>query len=179
MRKIATMFFAALALAAGALTACHAQVPPTSHSVDLTWTAPVPVSGGVWQTPCGTATGQSPCTYILSRITAANGATGCPVPSGTITYTPINSSSPATGLTYIDSSVSGVTVCYIAQTVQLATTGSASNIAGPFTVPANPGAPTLGNGTVTKLDKPQPPMPPSSDPQVASEQTPKLEGHIQ
>lgn len=178
MRKFATMFFAALALSAGALTACHAQVPPTTHSVALTYQAPVPVSGGIWQTPCGTATGESPCTYILSRIAVAAGATGCPVPSGTITYTPLNSSSPATGLTYTDSSATGA-VCYIAQAVQLGTIGGPSNTAGPLTVPANPGAPTMGNGTVTKLDKPQAPMPPSSDPQVASEQTPKLEGHIQ
>jgi hypothetical protein len=172
MRKTLVALTAVVALAVG----CHAQVPPTTHSVALTWQAPVPVSGGIWQTPCGTASGSSPCTYILSRISVAAGATGCPVPSGVITYTPLNSSSPATGLTYTDSSAAGA-VCYLAQAVQLGTTGNPSNTTGPLTVPANPGAPTLGNGTVAKLDQPQPAVLPSgradAPPVVA-----KLEGKV-
>lgn len=162
-----------------ALTACHAQVPPTTHSVDLAWHAPVPVSGGIWQTACGTAAGQSPCTYILSRASVTSGTGPCPPvsTSGTANYIPLNSGSPATGLAYTDTTATGV-VCYIAQTVQLATTGGASNIV-QATVPANPGAPTLGNGTVARLDRPQAPMPSPADAQVASEQAPKLEAHIQ
>lgn len=155
---------------------CHAQMPPTVHSVDLTYQAPVPVTGGIWQTPCGTATGQSPCTYVMSRITVANGTPGCPLPSATAVYTPLNSSAPATGLAYTDSGVSGVTVCYVVQAIQLGTTGNPSNTAGPLVVPANPGAPTLGNGSVAELT--QPALPPTANSQVASEQTPVLKGHV-
>lgn len=166
----------ALALVFGLLSVgCHAQMPPTVHSVDLTYQAPVPVTGGIWQMPCGTATGQSPCTYVMSRITVANGALSCPVPSGTA-YTPLNSSAPANGLSYIDSGVSGVTVCYVVQAIQLGTTGNPSNTAGPLVVPANPGAPTLGNGSVAELT--QPALPPTADSQVASERAPVLKGHV-
>lgn len=164
----------ALSLVFGILAVgCHAQMPPTVHSVDLTYLAPVPVSGGLWQTPCGTA---APCTYVMSRITVTNGTPGCPLPSATAVYTPLNSSTPATGLAYTDSGVSGITACYLVQAIQLGTTGNPSNTAGPFVVPANPGAPTLGAGTVAEIE--QPALPPTADTQVASELTPVLRGHV-
>lgn len=157
----------------------HAQVPLVPHSVVLTYQAPVVVSGGTWQTPCGTATGDAPCTYVLSRITAGTLSGGCPVPGSSITYAPLNSSSPATGLSYTDSSVTpGAIYCYLAQTVQNGVPSVASNLAGPFQIPANPGAPTLGNGTVSELQQvPQPALPAATN-SDAPTTVAKLEGHI-
>lgn len=121
----------------------HAQVTPTSYQMDLSWVAPVPVAGGLWTTPCS-GTGSSPCSTLISRATVTPGQP-CPTPN-TVTpnYSPLNLASPATGLVFTDSAVSGLNVCYIAQTEQAGIIGSAlSNVAGPYAVPAGPGAPTL------------------------------------
>lgn len=59
----------------------------------------------------------------------------CPASTGTA-YTPLNQSSPATGLTYTDSTPAAGSYCYIAQSV-ISSTGQVSapsNIAGPFTL---------------------------------------------
>jgi hypothetical protein len=172
------MLLAFIAVVLASTLGCHAQMPLVAHSVVLTYQAPVVVTGGVWQTPCGTATGAAPCTYVLSRVTAGAVSAGCPVPSSSITYAPLNSSTPVTGLTYTDSSVlPGAVYCYLAQTVQNAVPSAASNLAGPFQIPANPGAPTLGNGTVSKLDMPEPALPQTTDNAVKT--VAKLEGRVQ
>lgn len=114
--------------------ACKGQVPPTSHTVNLTWTAPV--AGGGWA-GCTTA---APCSYVISRAPASGGS--CPATTGTA-YTPLNQSTPATGLTYTDTTAAGLNVCYIAQTVQGVAVSVASNTAGPLAVSANPLAPSI------------------------------------
>jgi hypothetical protein len=157
--KLAALF--AIALAAGALTACHAQLPPTTHSVSLTWTAPTSPA-------CNTA---SPCTYVISRATG----TTCPaVNLITPNYTPLNSSSPVSALSYTDTAAAGLTVCYIAQTLQGGAVSQPSNTAGPFVVPASPGAPSTPNGTVADMVQPALPEPSADAPAVVA----KLEGHV-
>jgi hypothetical protein len=180
MRKTLHALIAVVAMAS--TMGCHAQAPVTQHAVDLAWTAPVPVSGQVWQTACGTGTNQAPCTYLISRATVASGGP-CPAPAPTsgspTTYTALNAASPATGLTYADASSGGAIYCYIAQAIQNGSTGGASNVVGPLTVPANPGQPVMSNATVAQLEgKPAVPAPPAADPQVASEQKPVLTAHV-
>lgn len=113
---------------------CHAQIPPTNHTVSLIWTA---------ATTCGT--GQPACTYVISRAPATG--TTCPATTGT-TYTQLNQASPTTGTTYTDTTASGLSVCYIAQTLQSGGVSVPSNTAGPTTVQGNPTAPSLENPTV-------------------------------
>lgn len=98
-----------------ALTACHAQVPPTTHTVN----------------------------------------------TATPNYTPLNSSSPTSALTFTDTGAAGLSVCYIAQTEQGGAVSQPSNVAGPFVVPASPGAPSTPNGTVA--DMVQPSLPPTGN----------------
>ena len=106
----------------------------------------------------------------------------CPSTSGTA-YTPLNQSSPSTGLTFSEKPASG-TYCYIAQSVNGSVVSVPSNTAGPLTVasgqtaslswsapttgPTPTGyvisratassstilAPALGQGTVARLVKP-------------------------
>ena len=131
-------FFLALAfiaLAAG----CKSQVPPSNHTVLLTWTAPA--------TGCSVST---PCAYVLSRATVTG--TTCPATTGTA-YTPLNQSAPVSALTYTDSTASGLSVCYIAQTVQGSAVSFPSNTAF-IVVPANPLAPALGSPTTSFNDVP-------------------------
>jgi hypothetical protein len=129
---------------------CHGQVPPTNHTVSLTWTAPS-ASGG-WA-GCTVA---APCTYVISRVTVTGSS--CPSTTGT-NYTPINQSNPATTTSLTDSSASGLTVCYIAQTLQGSAVSNPSNTAGPLTVPPNPLAPSLNDGTVSEAK----PLEPNSE----------------
>lgn len=124
--------FALALLFAAAAVGCKsgAQVPPTSHTVTITITPP---SG---------ATGLS---YVVSR---AVGAATCPTPNVTTpNYTPLNQSNPMSGTTFVDSGVAGQTVCYIAQSVVGGAVSQPSNTAGPFAVPANPTAPSIGGQT--------------------------------
>ena len=160
--KLAALF--ALALAAGALTACHAQLPPTTHSVALTWTAPTSPA-------CNAA---APCTYVISRAT---GTSTCPaVNLTTPNYAPLNSSSPVSALTFTDTAAAGLTVCYIAQTLQGGAVSQPSNTAGPFVVPASPGAPSTPNGTVADMVQPALPVPTQG--QDAPKTVAKLEGRV-
>jgi hypothetical protein len=132
-----------------ALTACHAQLPPTTHSVALTWTAPTSPA-------CTTG---SPCTYVLSRI-SVSGTGPCPAVNVTTpNYSPLNSANPVSTLSYTDTSAAGTTACYIAQTLQGGAVSQPSNTAGPFVVPASPGAPSTPNGTVADLIQPPVPKP--------------------
>jgi hypothetical protein len=131
-----------------ALTACHAQLPPTTHSVALTWTAPASPA-------CTTA---APCTYVLSRISVSG--TTCPAANVTTpNYSPLNSANPVSTLSYTDTAAAGLTVCYIAQTLQGGAVSQPSNTAGPFVVPPTPGAPSTPNGTVADLIQPPVPKP--------------------
>jgi hypothetical protein len=124
--------FAALAVIALFLTAgCRAQVPASkATNVVLTWTAPAGCSG---------------CSYIVSRATG----TTCPPTTGTA-YTPLNQSTPATAATYTDvAPPSGVSVCYVAQTIQsgLTSVASAPSDGGiPIAIPALPLPPGGLNG---------------------------------
>lgn len=109
---------------------CHGQLPPTNRVVNLSWSTPAAGSG--W---AGCGSGQPVCTYVISRAPASGGI--CPATTGTA-YTPLNASSPATGLTYTDAAAGGLTVCYVAQTLQSGAVSIASNSTGPLTVPGNP-----------------------------------------
>jgi hypothetical protein len=129
-----------------ALTACHAQLPPTTHSVALTWTAPTSPA-------CTTA---APCTYVISRF---QGTTCAAVNLTTPNYTPLNSSSPTSDTKFTDTGAAGTTACYIAQTLQGGAVSLPSNTAGPLVVPASPGAPSTPNGTVADLVQPPVPKP--------------------
>lgn len=114
----------------------HGQVAPTNHQVALTWTAPA--ASGSW----AGCTPSAPCTYVISRITVT-GST-CPAANvATPNYTPLNASSAVSTTSYNDTSASGLTACYIAQTEQGSAVSGPSNVAGPFVVPANPLAPSL------------------------------------
>lgn len=154
--KIRLAMFALLPLfviAAG----CHGQVPASKGStVVLTWTA-----------PAGCTTN---CTYILSRATG----TTCPATTGT-NYTPLNQSSPASATTYTDSAPpQGVSVCYVAQTVQGGLTSVASgpsNGGVPIAIPSLPSAPGSLNGTQQSAML-APPLVRQALPVVASDKVP-------
>lgn len=123
-------------------TGCaHAQVTPTNHQVNLTWTAPA--ASGSW----GGCTTSAPCTYEVSRIALTTGATSCPAPNvATPNYTPL---APATGTTFADTGATGLTACYIVQTEQGGAVSQPSNTAGPLVIPANPLAPSLTGNEAT------------------------------
>jgi hypothetical protein len=117
---------------------CHAQVPPTNHVVNLSWTAPLPTT--IWP-GCATA---SPCLYIVSRATVASSTSSCPAPNiDTPNYKPMNQSIPTSGTAYSDPTASGLTVCYIVQTQQGTAISSPSGTTNVINVPANPLAPVL------------------------------------
>jgi hypothetical protein len=134
--RLALTFATYFALGWLAVGCGHAQVTPTNHQVALSWSAPA--ASGTWA-GCTTS---APCTYIISRLNVTG--TTCPAANvSTLNYTPLNTSSPATTTSYNDTSASGLTACYIAQTEQGTAVSGPSNVAGPFVVPANPLAPSL------------------------------------
>jgi hypothetical protein len=150
-----------------AVVACagcaHSQVPPTTHTVALTWTAPT--SGG---TP--------PYAYIMSRVTLTTGTSACPAVNYTTpNYTPLNSATPVSATNYTDTTASG-TVCFVVQAQDsLKAVGNASNTAGPLVMPTNPSAPVTLGGVVTgDLKQPALPLPSEDAPPVVA----KLEAHI-
>lgn len=152
MKKAIYSLLLTLTAAAG----CHAQLPPTSHAVVLTWTAPA-ASGG-W-TGCTVA---APCTYVISREVVPAGTASCPpAPSvAPFPYTPLNSANPASALTYSDTTAAGQTVCYIAQTIQGAASSAPSTPTAPLVVPASPAAPSLTpNVAVNQPSLPVPTLP--------------------
>jgi hypothetical protein len=152
--------------AVAALAGCaHSQMPPTTHSVALTWTAPTSPA-------CNAA---APCTYVLSRISVSG--TTCPAVNVTTpNYSPLNSANPVSSLSYTDTAAAGLTVCFVAQTLQGGAVSQPSNAAGPFVVLPTPGAPSTPNGTVADLV--QPPLPMPTEGQDAPKTVAKLEGHI-
>lgn len=169
MRKM----FSALSLLAFAAVGCHAQVTPTVHNVTLNWKA---VTSG----------GTPPYAYIMSSISVPTGTSTCPAPvlasgSTPATYTPLNSASPTSALTYVDSAASG-TECYIVQAQDSATPpniSGASNTAGPFVVPTNPAAPqSLAGSAATTAHVAQPALPPPAKGEKAPPVVAKLEGHV-
>jgi hypothetical protein len=144
---------------------CHAQIPATSYVVDLTWTAPV--ASGTWAGCTTTA----PCAYVASRLALAAGTTTCPAPTtvAPFNYTPLNTASPVSAAAYTDSTASGLTVCYVVQTVQTqpgSTTASASLPSAPtapLVVPASPLAPGSVTGTPTvSAEAPAPAVAPAT-----------------
>lgn len=157
--KLATLFVTCVILGWMSVGCSQAQVAPTSYEVSLTWTAPS--ASGTW----GGCTTASPCTYAISRIVLTAGTTSCPAANTTTpNYTPLDSSTPTSGTTYVDTGVSGETVCYIAQTEQGTAVSNPSNTAGPFAVPASPLAPSLAGTQTVATEKPLPA--PSGDSQA-------------
>lgn len=133
----------------------HAQITPAAHSVTLTWTAPAnPVNppAGSWQ-GCGTP---STCTYVVSKAlgNTCPAVVYNPTAGGDGNYTPLNQTNPATTTTYVDSSAAGPS-CFIVQTLQAGEYSLASNVAGPFTVPANPAAPVTNSTAVVAKANPE------------------------
>lgn len=160
--RMLVALFAVVALAGCA----HSQMPPTTHSVALTWGAPTSPA-------CNAA---APCTYVLSRI-SVTGSGPCPTANVTTpNYSPLNSASPVSSLDYTDTAAAGITSCYIAQTLQGGAVSQPSNAAGPFVVAPTPGAPSTPNGTVADLV--QPPLPTPTQGPDAPKTVAKLEGHI-
>lgn len=155
---------ASLALTLGWISiGCHAQMPVTTHTVALTWTA---TSSG----------GTAPYVYIMSRITLSTGTSTCPaVNYATPNYTPLNSSSPVTATSYTDTTATG-TVCFIVQAQDsVKAISNASNTAGPLVLPTNPTSPvTLGGAVTADLQQPALPKPSADAPPVVA----KLEGRI-
>lgn len=140
--RFASLFslFAALGwLSAGC---AHAQVPPKSNAVALSWSAPSGCTSG--------------CSYVVSRIALASGTASCPAPNVTTpNYTPLNQASPVTATAYTDAGAGALTVCYIAQTELGGSVSQPSNTAGPFVVPANAIAPAIiGQTTSAELAQP-------------------------
>jgi len=140
-----------LALALATVGCAHSQVPPTVHSVTITITPPAGVSGA---------------TYVISR---AAGST-CPSSAAT-NYTPLNQSAPTSGTSYVDMAAAGLSVCYIAQTVEGGAVSGPSNVAGPFVVPANPIAPAI-NGQSAKSEAPA--VQPMPEPTLAKNEVPQI-----
>lgn len=146
MKTKIVMIAAAIAIAFTA--GCHAQVPPaTTHSVVLTWGAPVPTA--TWL-GCGTGTGQSPCVYAVYKC-----ATNCGSTSNS-TWTEITTAATRpSALTFTDSAPGAGTVNYDVETVQGTAHSDPSNVA-TVTVPGTPVAPPLGNPSVSQLALPLP-----------------------
>jgi hypothetical protein len=162
MRKMLVALVAVMALTVG----CgHAQVPPTTHSVALTWGAT-------------TSGGTGPYVYVMSRVTVATGVKTCPDPTALpLAYVPLNSSNPVTTVTYNDTTASG-TVCYVVQSKDSVNAYSAaSNTAGPLVMPTNPNAPVTLGGAVT-ADLQQPALPQPTEGPDAPKTVAKLEAHI-
>jgi len=125
------------------ISCAHAQLPPTSHGVNVTGAAPAG------------CTATAPCTFVFSHAVLAAGITSCPDTSGTTNYTPLNADSPSSTVAYDDTSSAGKTVCIVAQTKQGTSVSVASNAIGPYTVLPNPQAPTLNSGQVSKNETPK------------------------
>jgi hypothetical protein len=105
---------------------CHAQVPQTTFTVNVTWTAP-PV-----------CTVQAPCAFQVSRLVST--ASPCPAATGQYAFL---STTASQAVTFSDTTVvSGQSYCYVLQTTQAAATGAASVPTNNISVPANPVAPT-------------------------------------
>jgi hypothetical protein len=143
MKRILATF----AMLAFPLIGC-AQLPPTSHSAQLSWTAPSATATWIG------CTAALPCTYAIGRAAQSGGS--CPSVTGT-NYVVINGPSYTSGLTYSDPTPGAW--CYIAQTLQGSAVSSPSNTA-TATVPGNPTAPSLGNPAIASaLPMPQPAKP--------------------
>lgn len=124
--KIASIL--AVVMACLFITGCPAQVPPSPPpTVSVTWTA---------GNPCNS------CTYVVSRCTAAAGATSCP------SYTPLNQAAPVAATSYTDSTPpTGVSVLYIIQEVQGGMTGQPSPPSNLIAISVYPGTPGTPNAT--------------------------------
>lgn len=165
MKKLlATLAFLALAIG------CKAQIPPaTTHTVVLTWTAPV--ANSTW-TGCTTS---APCVYAIYRCSGS--ATACGDTTNSAWSEITTSTTRVSGTTYTDATASGLTAYYAAVTYQGTAHSGASNTAGPFVVPGSPLAPQLGAGSVAENDGAPAPIPPSSGKELAW--APKLSAKFQ
>lgn len=160
------LLLSVVVLAAGC---AHSQMPPTTHSVALTWGAT-------------TSGGTGPYVYVMSRVSVAAGTSACPAvtyatPDVPGNYAPLNSASPVTPASYTDTTATG-TVCYVVQAQDsVKAYGLASNAAGPFVLPTDPSAPVTLGGAVT-ADLVEPPLPAPAEGPDAPKVVAKLEGHI-
>lgn len=149
MKRVFLAFLLVLSLAGCGGNAVYGQVPQKTVSVSYTWTAPA--------TGCSTST---PCTYVLSTLTVANGTASCPAATGS-NYTPVNESAPVSQTSYVYASPTlGTSMCAIVQ----AYNGLYSNASAPSNVvviPTQPGVtgPPTGSETSAALVKPA--LPPS------------------
>jgi hypothetical protein len=166
MKMPVSKMLVALTVVMACVGCAHSQVPPTTHTVALTWTA---TSSG----------GTAPYSYIMSRITLTTGTKSCPaVNYATPNYSPLNSSSPVSGTSFTDTGATG-TVCYVVQAQDsVKAIGNASNTAGPMVLPTNPSQPVTLGGTVT-ADLQQPALPKPSEGADAPPVVAKLEARIQ
>ena len=138
MKRLALLSILLLPVVAG----CQAP-PATNHVVNLNWTAPS--SSSSW-TGCTTA---APCTYAIYRA-PADGSGVCPASTSSSYAEVTNPASRPSGTAFTDASAGGLTVCYIAETVQGASNSGPSNTTAAIAVPGTPTAPTLGNPTAAQ-----------------------------
>lgn len=129
----------ALAVIVGCTHSGSQQLPPTVHSLTMNVTSPVP-SGSKWF-----AFGEK----------LASGVTTCDATTSN-NYKQLNAVGQASS-TYIDTTAAGSTVCEFMQYQDSATppaTSQASNVVGPFAIPANPTAPVVNAQQANAADKP-------------------------
>jgi hypothetical protein len=133
-RLLTSLSLLALTLTAG----CHAQVPPASpgYNVNLSWSAPA--ANGNWAGCTATA----PCVYAVYRCTGT--AAACVTFSSTGWTEITNASTRPSGLTYTDTTATGLTVNYALETVQGSSNSGPSNTYN-VAVPGIPLAPTLAS----------------------------------
>lgn len=151
MKLIKIAGFGLLALAFGWLTAgCRGQVPPaTTHVVNITITPPAGCTG---------------CTYAIFRCSLSASACG---DTSNVAWSEITSASTRiSGTSYTDSTASGLTAYYVAETYQSGAHSGPSNTVGPLVVPASPLAPVV-NGVTAGIVKPALKAIDPGDPQVA------------
>ncbi len=151
MKKV---LFALALMAAPVLAGCRAP-SATTHTVNITWTAPAP--GGNW-TGCGTP---STCAFAVYRAPTISGS--CQASTSAAYQEVTTPSARPTGTSWQDLTATGLNVCYLAETVQsdAGTIGYSgpSNVAGPVAVPGTPLAPNLAAPTAATLVKPALPLP--------------------
>lgn len=137
-------------LSVSAIAGCHGQVPPaTTHVVNLTLTPPASCTSG--------------CTYAIFRCSAS--ASVCADTTNTAWSEITSPTTRFSGTAYTDSSASGLTAFYVAETYQGGAHSGPSNTVGPLVVPASPLAPVV-NGTAAQMEKPLQSIDPGN-PQVA------------
>jgi len=132
---------AVLVLALATVGCAHSggqQMTPTTHTLTMTVTSSNPTASK----------------WFALKETLAAGATKCDDPTST-SYKPVNAVGQSSS-TFVDATSAGTTVCEFMQYQDAATppaTSVASNVVGPYAIPANPTAPVIA-GQSAKNDVP-------------------------